>query len=152
MRSKVKKTPMVGYLTLANNQRENEQTFKRGLRELGYIPGKNISIEWRFAGGKVDRVPELAAELVSRKTDVIVTGGGLECPLAVKNATTTIPIVFINISDPVDSGLVKSLVHPGANITGISNFLLELPSKQLELIKEVIPKASRSRLFRRPVQ
>ena len=107
MRSKVKKTPMVGYLTLANNQRENEQTFKRGLRELGYIPGKNISIEWRFAGGKVDRVPELAAELVSRKTDVIVTGGGLECPLAVKNATTTIPIR----SSP-GSAWVISFLHP----------------------------------------
>jgi putative ABC transport system substrate-binding protein len=147
----VKKTPVVGYLTLANTQREQEQTFERGLRELGYINGKNISIEWRFAGGKVDRVPELAAELVSLKTDVIVTGGGLECPLAAKNATTTIPIVFINISDPVDLGLVKSLAHPGANITGISNFLLELPSKQLELIREVIPKASRVAVISPPL-
>ena len=76
------------------------------------------------------------------KPDVIVTGGGSECPLALKNATTTIPIVFINISDPVDLGFVKSLAHPGGNITGLSNFLLELPGKQLELLKEVIPKTS----------
>jgi ABC-type uncharacterized transport system substrate-binding protein len=79
---------------------------------------------------------------VTLKPDVIVTGGGSECPLALKNATTTIPIVFINISDPVDLGFVKSLAHPGGNITGLSNFLLELPGKQLELLKEVIPKTS----------
>src|SRR5689334_13243665 len=138
-----KKTPVIGYLTLASSQRQNEQTFERGLRELGYIPGKNISIEWRFAGGKVDRLPELAADLVKVKPDVIVTGGGYECPSAVKNATTTIPIVFVNISDPVDLGLVKSFAHPARNSTGLSNFLLELPGKQLELIKELIPRVSR---------
>src|ERR1044071_5359910 len=119
------KIPVVGYLTLASTQRENEKTFERGLRELGYIEGKNISIEWRFAAGEVDRLAPLAAELVNQKPDVIVTGGGFECALAAKNATTTIPIVFTNTSDPVDLGLVRSLAHPGGNITGLSNFLLE---------------------------
>src|ERR1051325_9378351 len=105
------KTPLVGYLGLAYSRylttanstrtRENEETFERGLRELGYTQGRNILIEWRFAAGKPDRLPKLAAELVGLKSDVIVTGGGYEAPLAVKNATTTIPIVFINISDPV---------------------------------------------------
>jgi len=147
----VKKTPVVGYLTLANTQRENEKTFERGLRELGYIPGKNISIEWRFAGGHVDRLPELAADLVKINSDVIVTGGGYECPLAAKNATKTIPIVFINISDPVDLGFVKSLARPGGNLTGVANFLLELPPKQLELLKEVLPKASRIAVISSPL-
>jgi putative ABC transport system substrate-binding protein len=137
------KSTMIGYLTLASSQRENEEVFQRGLRELGYIPGKNIRIEWRFAASEPDRVPKLAAELVDSKPDVIVTGGGYECPLAAKNATTKIPIVFVNISDPVELGFVKSLAHPGGNITGLSNFLLELPGKQLELLKEVIPQTSR---------
>jgi putative ABC transport system substrate-binding protein len=138
-----KKTPVIGYLTLASSQRQNEQTFERGLRELGYIQGKNISIEWRFAGGKVDRLPVLAADLVKVKPNVIVTGSGYECALAVKNATTMTPTVFINITDPVDLGLVKSFAHPAGNITGLSNFLLELPGKQIELIKELIPRVSR---------
>ena len=138
-----KKIPVIGYLTLATGPRDNEQEFQRGLRELGYIEGKNISIEWRFAAGKVDQLPSLAADLIKLKSDVIVTGGGYECALAAKNATTRIPIVFINITDPVDAGLVKSLAHPGGNITGLSNFSSGLPGKQLELIKEVMPKASR---------
>ena len=137
------KSPTIGYLTMASSQRENEETFQRGLRELGYISGKNIRIEWRFAASKPDRVPKLAAELVDSKSDVIVTGGGYECPVAAKNATATIPIVFINISDPVELGFVKSLAHPGGNITGLSNFLLELPGKQIEFIKELMPRVSR---------
>src|SRR5690242_6328771 len=146
-----KKTPVIGYLTLANTQRENEQTFERGLRELGYIQGKNISIEWRFAGGKVDRLPVLAADLVKVKPNVIVTGSGYECALAVKNATTMTPTVFINITDPVDLGLVKSFAHPAGNITGLSNFLLELPGKQIELIKELIPKVFRVGVISAPL-
>src|SRR5690349_795705 len=146
-----KKTPVIGYLTLASSQRQNEQTFERGLRELGYIPGKNISIEWRFAGGKVDRLPVLAADLVKVKPNVIVTGSGYECALAVKNATTMTPTVFINITDPVDLGLVKSFAHPAGNITGLSNFLLELPGKQIELIKELIPKVFRVGVISAPL-
>src|SRR5262249_30031303 len=103
----------------------------------------NISIEWRYADGKMDRLPKLAAELASLKPDVIVTGGGDVVAIAVKNATTTIPIVMINIGEAVETGLVQSLAHPGGNATGLSSFSLTLPGKQLELIKEIIPKASR---------
>src|SRR6266576_3559014 len=146
-----KKVPRVGYLTLASTLRANEEAFLQGLRELGYIQGKNISLEWRFAKGNTDLLPKFAAELVSLRADVIVTGGGYESVLAAKNATPTIPIVMINVSDPVDLGFVKSLAHPGGNITGLSNFLLELPGKQLELIKEVIPKASRVAVISTPL-
>jgi putative ABC transport system substrate-binding protein len=138
-----KRTPVVGYLTLRTGPRDNEEAFERGLRELGYVPGKNISIEWRFAAGKVDRLPNLAAELVGLRADVIVTGGGYESGVAAKNATTTIPIVMINLTDPIGYGFVKSLAHPSGNITALSNFSTGLPGKQLELIKEVMPKASR---------
>src|SRR5262249_17463252 len=105
--------------------------------------GKNISIEWRFAAAKVDELPKLAADVIKLKSNVIVTGGGYESALAAKDATTSIPIIFINIIDPVYAGLVKSLAHPGGNITGLANFSSGLRGKQLELIKEVMPKASR---------
>jgi putative tryptophan/tyrosine transport system substrate-binding protein len=146
-----KRIPRVGYLTLASTLRANEEAFLQGLQELGYIQGKNISLEWRFGKGKADLLPKFAAELVGLRADVIVTGGGYESVLAAKNATPTIPIVMINVSDPVDLGLVKSLAHPGGNLTGLSNFLLELPGKQLELIKEVIPKASRVAVISTPL-
>lgn len=135
--------PLVGYLTLGDATTENEQEFQRGLRELGYIQGKNISIEWRYADGKMDRLPTLAADLASLKPDVIVSGGGDVVAVAVKNATTTIPIVMVNIGEAVETGLVQSLAHPGGNATGLSSFSLTLPGKQLELIKEIIPKVSR---------
>ena len=118
------------------------EAFRQGLRELGYVEGKNIVIEWRCAEGKFDRLPDLAAELVRLKVDVIVTGGPA-ATRAAKEATTTIPIVMANDSDPVGNGFVASLARPGGNITGLSTLAPELSGKQLELLKEIVPKLSR---------
>jgi putative tryptophan/tyrosine transport system substrate-binding protein len=112
------------------------------LREFGYVEGKNIIIEWRSAEGKLDRLHAFATELVRLKVDVIVTGG----PTAtrpVKEATTTIPIVMTQDSDPVGNGFVASLARPGGNITGLSNLAQEISGKRLELLKEIVPKLSR---------
>jgi ABC-type uncharacterized transport system substrate-binding protein len=115
--------------------------FQQGLRNLGYIEGKNIVIEYRYAEGKADRLPELAAELVSLKVDLIVTSG--PASRAAKNATKTIPIVFAGVQDPVANGLVDSLAKPGGNVTGLSILAPELGGKRLELLKEVVPKITR---------
>ena len=116
--------------------------FRQGLRELGYVEGKNIVIEWRFAEGKLDRLSELAAELVRLKVDIIVTSSAAPTRAA-KEATTTISIVMANDTDPVGNGFVASLARPGGNITGLSNFAPELSGKQLELLKETVPRLSR---------
>ena len=116
--------------------------FPRGMRELGHVEGKNLVIEWRFADSKRDRLPALAAELVQLKMDVIVAGGN-DAPLALQKATTTIPIVMATASDPVGSGLVKSLARPGGNITGLSTISGELGPKRLEMLLAMVPKASR---------
>jgi putative ABC transport system substrate-binding protein len=118
------------------------EVFQQGLRELGYVEGKNIVIEYRWAEGKLDRFPALAAELVRLKVDVIVTWGPT-ATLSAKEATNTIPIVMANDSDPVGSGVVASLARPGGNITGLSTLSPELSGKQLQLLKEVVPKLSR---------
>ena len=118
------------------------EALRQGLRELGYEDGKNISIEWRFGDGKVDRLSALAAELVGLKVAVIVTGGAGPTRAA-KEATSTIPIVMAQDNDPVASGVVASLARPGGNITGLSNFAPELSSKRLEILRAVIPKLSR---------
>jgi putative ABC transport system substrate-binding protein len=118
------------------------EAFRQGLRELGYVEGKNIVIEWRFAEGKLDRLPALAAELVRLKVDVIVTGGPTATRPA-KEATSTIPIVMTFDSDPVGNGFVASLARPGGNITGLSTLAPELGGKQLELLKEIVSKLSR---------
>jgi putative ABC transport system substrate-binding protein len=120
--------------------------FRQGLRDLGYVEGKNIVIEWRFAEGKRDRLPALATELVHLKVDVIVTAGPL-VTRAVKQATSTIPIVLTQDPDPVGNGFVASLARPGGNITGLSRFAPELTGKQLELLKEIVPKLSRVAVF-----
>jgi len=116
--------------------------FRQGLRELGYVEGKNIVIEYRSAEGKAERVPDLAAELVRLKVDVIVSSGPTSTHQA-KKATSTIPIVMAFDDDPVGSGLVASLARPGRNITGLSTLSPELSGKQLELLKEIIPTLSR---------
>jgi ABC-type uncharacterized transport system substrate-binding protein len=116
--------------------------FRQGLKELGYIEGKNIAIEYRYAEGKADRLPTLAAELVGLNVDVILTSS-TPSVLAVKKATSTIPIVFVAINDPVASGLVTSLARPGGNITGLTILGPELSGKRLELLKEAVPKATR---------
>jgi len=114
-----------------------------GLRSFGYIDGRTIAIEWRYAQERFDRLPDLASELVRLKVDVIVTGGGYPTVQAVQKATTNIPIVMANVNDAVGLGLVVSLAHPGGNTTGISSLTPELSGKMIELAKETIPKASR---------
>ena len=116
--------------------------FFQGLRELGYVEGKNIAIEFRWADGKFERLPELAAELVRLKVDLIVTAV-TQASLAAKNATGTIPIVMVAVANPVDSGIIASLARPGANITGTSVMNDEVVGKQLELLKEALPAISR---------
>jgi putative tryptophan/tyrosine transport system substrate-binding protein len=117
------------------------EALRQGLRELGYVEGKSIVIEWRQAEGKLDRLPALAADLVRLKVDIIVTAGPA-ATRAAKEATSTIPIVMTNDSDPVSTGFIASLSHPGGNITGLSTFAPELSGKQLELLKEVVPTLS----------
>jgi putative tryptophan/tyrosine transport system substrate-binding protein len=118
------------------------EAFRHGLRELGYVEGQNIVMEWRYGEEKPDRVSELAAELVRLKVDVIV-GGGNSAIQAAKKATNTIPIVMTQASDPVASGFVASLARPGGIITGLSRLAPEIGGKRLELLKEIVPKLSR---------
>jgi putative ABC transport system substrate-binding protein len=142
------KVPRIGYLggaSLSVNSVRIE-AFKQGLRELGYVEGKNIVIEWRSAEGKLDRVPALAAELVRLKVDVIVTGAATPTRAA-KEATVTIPIVMTNDNDPVGNGFVASLARPSGNITGMAALSPELSGKRLELLKEIVPKLSRVAFF-----
>ena len=113
------------------------------MHEIGYVEGKNIFIEYRYAEGKFDRLPVLAAELVHLKVDVIVAAGGTPAAQAAKNATTTIPVVMVGVADPVALGLVASFARPGANITGLSTMSPELSTKRLELVKEIVPNVSR---------
>jgi len=123
--------------------------FRQGLRELGYIEGQNVTIEYRFASGQVGRLPELAAELVRLKPDVIVTPG-TPASLAAKQATGTIPIVFAGVADAVGAGLVANFARPGGNITGLTSISAELGGKRLELLKQVAPKASRVAVLYNP--
>jgi putative ABC transport system substrate-binding protein len=137
------KIPRIGNLSPGSSSASpNREAFHQGLRDLGYVEGKNILIEYRHAEGKSDRLPKLAAELVRLKVDVIVTTGG-QASRAAKTATTTIPIVFTLVSDPVGEGIVASLARPGGNLTGLSSVSQDLSGKRLELLKEAIPKVSR---------
>ncbi len=139
-----KKVPRIGFLFAGDPSAVvgRIEAFRQGLRERGYIEGKNIVIEYRYGEGKLDRVPPLAAELVRLKLDVIVTGGPTDTRAA-KQATTTLPIVMAQDSDPVGSGFIASLARPGGNVTGLSTLAPELSGKQLELLKEIVPKLSR---------
>jgi putative ABC transport system substrate-binding protein len=141
-----KNVPRIGYLS--NTDRAGESTrsepIRRALRELGYIEGQNITFEYRYGEGKIDRFSALAAELVGLKVDIIVVGGGGLAIRAAKNATKTIPIVMTGGGvDPVEAGLVESLARPGGNVTGITNLTGELGGKRLELLKEAVPKLAR---------
>jgi putative ABC transport system substrate-binding protein len=138
------KIPRIGFLAgnSLSSLAARVEAFRQGLRELGYVEGKNIVIEWRSAEGKNDRLPALAAELVHLKVDVIVTAGPLPTRPA-KEATATIPIVMAQDPDPVGSGFVASLARPGGNITGLATLAPELSGKRLELLKEIVPKLSR---------
>ena len=142
------KVARIGYLSGAasDGQSARREPFRQGLRELGYLEGKNIVIEYRWAEGKLDRLPALAAELVRLKVDIIVTAGA-SATRPVKEATSTIPIVMTGDGDPVGSGFVASLARPGGNITGLSTLAPELSGKRLELLKEIVPSFSRVAVF-----
>jgi putative ABC transport system substrate-binding protein len=141
-----KKAPRIGYLSASDPAGESirSEPIRLALRELGYVEGQNIAIEYRYAEGKLDRFPELAAELARLKVDIIVAAGGYPGIRAAKNATKTIPIVIAGLGlDPVEAGFVESLARPGGNITGITNLTRELSGKRLELLKEGVPKVGR---------
>src|SRR6266496_1806861 len=139
-----KKVPRIGFLAATSPSAISTriEAFRQGLGELGYVEGKNIVIEYRYAEGNLDRLPALAAELVRLNVDVIVTGGAANTRAA-KEATKIIPIVMALDNDPVASGFVASLARPGGNITGLSTLAPEISGKQLELLKEIVPKLSR---------
>jgi len=144
------KVPRIGFLFYGSPGPSPElDAFRQGLRELGCIEGQNIAIEVRFASGRVERLPELAAELVRLKPDVIVTPG-TPASVAAKQATSTIPIVFAGVADAVGAGLVANFARPGGNITGLTGISAELGGKRLELLKEVAPKASRVAVLYNP--
>jgi putative ABC transport system substrate-binding protein len=137
-------TPLIGFLQAgsAASSADFLDAFRDAMRQLGYIEGRNIRFEYRFADGVIERLPELAAEVVGLRPSVIVSGP-LPANLAVKKATSTIPIVMGTGADPVGFGVVKSLAHPGGNITGIANFAEQLASKQLDVMRELLPRLSR---------
>ena len=141
-----KKVFRIGYLSQNGAAAESvrSESLRRALRELGYIEGQNIAFEYRYAEGKVDRVPELASELARLKIDVIVAAGGVRTIRPAKDATKTLPIVMVGAGiDPVVAGVVDSLARPGGNITGITNITRELGGKRLEVFEEAVPKVVR---------
>ena len=141
------KVPRLGYLSALSGsdpqlQRSLDE-FRQRLHELGYVEGQSLAIEYRWAEGKIERLPDLAAELVRLKVDVIVASGGLPVAQAAQRATKAIPIIMTGPADPVATGLVASLARPGGNITGLAIISHELVGKELELLREVVPKVSR---------
>ena len=137
------KMPRVGWLAIGSQAAQSLlEEYRSGMRDLGYIEGRTVETEYLYADGHLDRLPGLAAELVERKVDIIVTAG-TPGSLAAKRATTTIPIVFAASSDPLTTGVVASLAHPGGNITGLSLMASDLSAKRLELIHTLVPQASR---------
>ncbi len=145
------KIPRIGYL-LARTRADTAHltnAFRQGLRELGYVEGQTIAIEYRWAEGRLEKLPDLAAELVRFKLDVIVTAGEASIRAA-RQATSTIPIVMATAGDPVGSGLIASLARPGGNLTGLSILATDLSGKRLELIKETLPKLSRAAVLWNP--
>ena len=145
-------TPRIGYLAINQTARDNRpyHAFIQGLRDLGYVEGKNLVIEYRDAEGNPDRFRGLAAELAARKVSVILAGGGTLGTMAAKQATSTIPIVFGAVGDPVTEGLVTSFARPGGNVTGLAINSPELASKSLELLKQAMPGLTRVALLLKP--
>src|SRR6516225_4680864 len=136
--------PVIGFLEIRSPETITERlrAFRQGLKETGYVEGENVAIDYRWAE-QIDRLPELAADLVRRQVAVIATAAGFTTVLAAKGATTTIPIVFSVSEDPVKFGLVHSLARPGGNLTGINLLGLELTAKRLELLREMLPATAR---------
>ena len=135
------KVPRIGFLTSATGDPATE-AFRQGLRELGYVEGKNINIEYRYAEGRFERLPELAKELVRLKVDIFLVPSAAVARPTTK-VTATIPIVMVNAGDPIASGVVASLARPGGSVTGLTTYSPELLGKRLELLKEVVPKVTR---------
>jgi putative ABC transport system substrate-binding protein len=146
------KVPRIGFLSLTSPSDRPAllDAFRQGLRELGWVEGQNIGIDYRYAEGRVDRLPDLAAELVRLKVALIISFG-TQGVTAAKNATETIPIIMIAVRDPAGTGLIKSLARPGGNVTGVSGYAgLEIVAKQLELLKETVPKLRRVAILSNP--
>jgi putative ABC transport system substrate-binding protein len=148
-RAQQSKTPRIGVLSTQSADSRTD-AFKQGLRELGYIEGQTIAIEWRFSGDRTERLADFAAELVRSDVDLIVATSSLPAHAA-KSATSTIPIVFVAVSDPIEFGFVESLAHPGGNLTGLSNSNIELAGKRLEILREVLPEMSRLAVLWNPL-
>jgi putative ABC transport system substrate-binding protein len=146
-----KKIPRIGFLGNSTPALEANLIgpFREGLSDLGYVEGRSIFIEWRWAEGKYERFPSLIAELIALNIDVIVTAG-TPASLAVKKVTTSIPLVMIAVGDPVGTGLIKSLAHPGGNVTGLTSIAADLEGKRLELLREVVPTLSHVAVFWNP--
>ena len=146
------KVPRIGFLGNSTAVLEANLIgpFREGLRERGYVEGQNIIIEWRWAEGKYERFPTLIAELIASNVELIVTAG-TPASLAVKKAAPSIPLVMIAVGDPVGTGLIKSLAHPGGNITGLTSIAADLEGKRLELLREVVPTISHVAVFWNPV-
>ena len=148
-----KKVTRIGYLSSQDPAYESARAegIRLALRELGYIEGQNIAIDYRYSEGKTDRAPELAAELVRLKVDILVVAGGIHWIRAAKDATKTIPVVMAGAgNDPVEAGLIESLARPGGNVTGLTNLTGKLAGKRLELLKEAVPKLTRVAVLYQP--
>jgi ABC-type uncharacterized transport system substrate-binding protein len=143
------KVPRIGFLRAGPPPRAFVEGFRQGLRELGYVEGQNIIIDYRFTDGTTARLPNLAAELLQRNVDVVLASG-TEAVLATKTLTRTVPIVLAGVNDPVDSGLVSTLSRPGGNITGVSLMSVDLVPKRVQLLKELVPRLSRFAVLGHP--
>ena len=152
LRAQQKAMPVIGFLSSSSPgpTAPYMAAFRQGLSETGYVEGQNVAIEYRWAEGRYDRLPALAADLVGRNVDLIATGGGTSSAFAAKSATSTIPIVFCGLGDPVGEGLTASLSRPGANVTGMSLVTRELNAKRLELLSELVPRAQTITLLVNP--